>query len=276
MANPKELEMYNKMYIYKKNLENRNIVFYITDKDLIELNNDKSEVLYLRIIKEFIEKLDEEILKSPEKVPNIQSEKAPNTQPEKIYIPHYSKHLPKSLSFGLPIPKPTNKRKSYDNENSPRSHKRRSYDNDNSPRPKRKSHSPRSPSPQNSPRKNSPKKSPKNPIKILQKEITIKNIKYIIVYKETNDMYPVFKIKYRDDKISCTGTHDNKIDGTQLVLNKYDIIEINHNGFNYEIFTPEFDHFISPMIVEIMGGKMCMTVDMFMDMFVNIINQIKL
>lgn len=48
---PKDLEYYNKLYKYKKNLEKRDIVFYLSDNDLIDIHNDKSEILYLKIVK---------------------------------------------------------------------------------------------------------------------------------------------------------------------------------------------------------------------------------
>lgn len=48
---PKDLEYYNKLYKYKKNLEKRDIVFYLSDNDLIDIHNDKSDILYLRIVK---------------------------------------------------------------------------------------------------------------------------------------------------------------------------------------------------------------------------------
>ena len=52
MTNHKDLEFYNKLYRYKKKLEERDIIFYITDKDLIDLHNDDSDVLYLRLVKD--------------------------------------------------------------------------------------------------------------------------------------------------------------------------------------------------------------------------------
>jgi hypothetical protein len=51
ITHPKDLEYYNKLYECKRKLDEKNLVFYINDMDLIELSNDKSNIIHLRIIK---------------------------------------------------------------------------------------------------------------------------------------------------------------------------------------------------------------------------------
>src|SRR5580658_7697432 len=48
-ASSSDLKFYNKLYHYKKNLAKRNIEFFMTDTDLIDINNDNSNPLQLRI-----------------------------------------------------------------------------------------------------------------------------------------------------------------------------------------------------------------------------------
>lgn len=107
-------------------------------------------------------------------------------------------------------------------------------------------------------------KVPKN----LSKNIGIDGIIYTLHYKDTDDLYTTFKIKNKNDKIYCTGTYDHKIVTSVLISNDYKIKNIQHNDFNYEIFTPNFDGFVSPMYVQCMGCKMSCTTDIFMNIFI--------
>lgn len=204
-VNQKELKFYDGMYTQKKKLDDKNIIFYINDEDLIKFNDDTDEILYLRIIKE-----NDEIKTKPNH--NIQ--------------------LPRAITCPPSMQK------------------------NNKPT---KIASPRD-------------KTIKVP-KTFSKNITIDNIIYTLYYKDTNDLYATFKIKKKDDKIYCTGTFDHKIVTSVLINNNYQIKNIKHNDFNYELFLPNFDGFVSPMYVQCMQCKMSCSTDVFMNIFINLMGK---
>jgi len=70
ITHPKDLEYYNKLYECKRKLDEKNLVFYINDMDLIELSNDKSNIIHLRIIKGTAEPV-----KDSNSSPNLKSPK---------------------------------------------------------------------------------------------------------------------------------------------------------------------------------------------------------
>jgi hypothetical protein len=188
------LETYDNIYNYKKKLEDRDIVFFINEEDLIKFNNDTSDLLYLRIIKDEQEK--------PINKTQIQ--------------------LPRAIT----CPPQINKKITYQTQTKPI-------------------------------------KSPK----LLCKNIKIKNTIYQIYYRDTNITYSTFKIKFKNDKIFCVGTYDHKIISAKLISGGYDIKNIKHNDFNYEIFTPEFNGFVTPMFIQCMEGKISVVLDIFMNIF---------
>ena len=323
MTSPNDLELYDNLYTCKKNLEYRKIIYYITDNDLIELNNDESETLYLMLVKEPTEK----------PALTVESKNIYNTsknQPKLTKLPKYYSYLPKSMtcpnnlinehshqkekitsrtnSFLSRIP---TKRVSIDSvlpQKEPYiTKKRASID----VMPSRIDPDMKRASVDKIPKRTSVDKVPKRTsvdkvdkfistdnvekcaliddvpkilihddthisnIIILPKNLSIiielNNINYTIHYKDSKEQYSVFKIKYKHDKIHCFGTHDHKINSGELINNNYRIKSTLYNGFMYEIFTPEFNEFISPMFIEIMKGQVSCTMHVFIEILQNII-----
>ncbi len=227
-TNFKDLELLNEIYECKLNLEKRKIIPYITDSDLIKLNKDNSEILYLRLVKE---------------------ETTSNDIPNNDSIRHFKKH---GDSYNL---KYKHKRHNSDKKNS---------SNISSSIIKLKT-----------PIRNSTSKIAEVTHK-LNKHITINNNDFIITFKTKSDLYSVFKIENKNNKINCTGTFDNLIKIKELISNNYDSNSIEYNMCKYNIITPNFDNFVSPMFIEIATNDLKYTTENFMNIFQYIINNIQL
>jgi hypothetical protein len=204
LIHQKDLESYNNLYVCKQKFENRNTMFYITENDLVDFNDDSANVLYLKITKEEQENKLSKILPKAYTCPTIQSD----------HSYHKFKNIIITSSKDLEL-----------------KHKI---------------------------------------VKQLSKNITINDIIYTIIYKDAKTLYSTFKIKQKHDKIYCFGTYDHKINSTELIVQNYTIKTINYNGFDYEIFNPPFDGFVTPIYIQCMQCKMSCTIDIFLDIFQNI------
>ncbi len=240
MVNFKDLELLNEIYECKINLEKRKIIPYITDNDLIALNKDNSDILYLRLVKEPINITNNDVIN--------------NHQPNNITSNNDSiNHLKKNDE--LHNLKYKHKRHNSDTKN-----------NTNSSLSKIKI---------KTPVRNSTSKIAEITHK-LNKLITINNNDFLITYKTTSELYSVFKIINKNNKISCIGTFDNLVKIQELIANNYDSNTIEYNACRYNIITPKFDNFVSPMFIEIVTNDLKYTTEIFMNTFQYIINNISL
>lgn len=215
IAHPKDLEYYNKLFECKRKLAEKNIIFYIGDKDLIELANDKSETLYLKITKGSGEQTygNQSPINnkgSPRNVLDDDNQKSPKRKSR-----HSPRHEARSRS---------NSTKEKDVSKIKKIHKKNILSLSDGDTPK-----------------TSPKTHPK---------MILMNIEHDIYYNNTNDTFSVFKIENINNVLHFTGISDTQI--TQLgFVSKY--AKIAHNEIEYNVFTQKMDSFLSPMIVSILS-----------------------
>jgi len=281
MTNIKDLELLNELYECKKKLEKKKIIPYITDSDLIKFNNENADTLYLRLIKETIELNDSgndstndltiDIhnhihLKSKHKKHKSDKRNYPSESPKKNY-PSESpkKNYPSESPIKIKIQPSESPKKVMKSYESPKK-VMRSHESPNKVMKSRES-----PKKVNShSRINNIKEIPQK----LSKHVIINDIDYIINYKTTDELHSLFKIENKYNQINCFGITDNLIKISNLIHNNYEVNSVEYDMHKYNIITPNFDEFISPMFIEIVTIDLKYTIETFMEILPNLIHKI--
>jgi hypothetical protein len=250
ITNIEDLELLNELYECKKKLEKKTIIPYITESDLIKLNDYESDTIYLRLIKE-----PNDLINNPknsstnDSIINIDKEHLNSNDKHKKHKRDKKIYSSENLKINIESPKKVSK----------------SIES-----PKKVSKSIESPK-KVSKSSESPQKVVLHISKILTKHIIINDVDYIIHYKTSNEPFSLFKIENNNNKINCIGALDFLIKMSELIYNNYDVKTTEYNMIKYNIISPKFDDFISPMFIEIVSLDLKYTIELFMDILPNII-----
>ena len=228
MNHSDELKYYCDLYNHKTNLANREIVFVMSDEDLIKLNQNESPILYIKLMPHTNPKPEQKTLKSS--VNNSPKNRSSSPKRSHRIISPKSKALTESTAC-------VNTVKFL--EKTPRLYRSDSCIKSIS-----------EPTVEIKKRKRSSSKAiirsktadDEHLTKILSAAVMIDNIVYNLNYKANHTCYNVFKIEKVMDNIFCSGVHDYSVSSRFLISNNYESKTCVYEHIKYElIYTKPLD-----------------------------------
>ena len=236
-------------------MENREVVFTMTDSDFIKLHENESSVFQIKLVEKSSPKRSHRII-SPKslvkanlyhsdndiKLNNVIDKKTKlNKSDSSINTIKSNTETVKDVS-PIPVkdvsPIPVEMRRRKRSSSSKSATRSKTDDTEIKKRSRSCSKITRS------------KTAEEMPIKIITQSVIIDNIVYPINYKTNNLYYNVFKIEKVMDNIFCSGIHDYCVSSQFLITNHYDIKTFVYENLKYEIiYTTPLDCFKLPMYI---------------------------
>jgi hypothetical protein len=111
-------------------------------------------------------------------------------------------------------------------------------------------------------------------IEPIIKNIVINDMQISINYNPTCIKYQIYKIRNKKRKTECFGTHDNNLDANKLTFHNYKFTDFEYNNHKYEICAPiQFTNFVMPIYI-LINDEMAYPIEIIIDDLQEIINNL--